>query len=206
MNRNFFATGILCLLVVCSACNSKKETTENKATPDTKPDTPSTASTAATPTPEKKVVETAETTGGGGIAGPSTVDGVKTVIRLLQQPDPSADVKKLKPGTAELKALFSDPAAANAVGKQIEKMASKPMKKGFPKGDPFVFCASSDDVKAWTKDVKKNFPGGYKRVGPKLNGGLTMCKFKIGGIAFDSLVNINGKWFMVAKPFRAIRD
>ncbi len=147
------------------------------------------------------------TPSGGGIAGPATEEGARAVIAQLQTaPDPIAVARKLKPGLDEIKAWISDPAAADAISQQVEKAFASSPKNEFPKGEPAVFCVKSEDMKAWTPEVSKHFPGGYKRLKDKLNSGIPMCKFKIGGVAFDSLVNIKGSWFLIAKPFRAVRE
>lgn len=194
------------------ACGSGGGSSGSSGSSGAAPATSSTAAAAGT-TAAAPASGTAEapsvpgTPSGGGIAGPATEDGAKAAIAQLQNAaDPMVELKKLKPGLEEIKALFPDPATAEAVSQQVEKAFAKGGKDDFPKGAPLVFCAKSDDVKAWTPEVNKHFPGGYKRLKDKLNSGITMCKFKIGGVAFDSLVNIKGNWFLIAKPFRAIHE
>jgi hypothetical protein len=212
MKKVLFAIGFGALLTACGSSGSDSgsgSTAAPSGMPARTAGTTTAAAAAATTAapPATSAAPAALTPGGGGYAGAATEAGAKAVVAELQKAaDPKAAMAKLKPGLAELKALFSDEATANAVAAQTEEMFSKGDKVEFPKGDAAVFCASSDDVKAWKPDVEKNFPGGYKRVGAKLNGGIPMCKFKIGGIAFDALVNIKGNWFLVAKPFRAIKE
>ncbi len=185
---------------------SSGTTTAPAKTADPKPGATPPATTPA-PATTTSAAAVAATPSGGGIAGASTLAGAKAALANIQKAaDQKAEFKKLKPGLDELKALFSEATVAEAVSKQIEEMMAKDGGADLPKGDADVFCATSDDIKAWTPDVEKKFPGGYKRLGSKLNSGFTMCKFKIGGVSFDSLVNIKGNWFLVAKPFRAVRE
>jgi hypothetical protein len=146
--------------------------------------------------------------GGGGVAGPATEAGAKTVIGGLQKAtDQKAEFAKLEPSEAEIKELFSDdavPAMTKHVGEMFAKLGEDKLE--FKSDAPNINCASSDDVAKWTPEVEKHFPGGYKKLGSKLKGGHMMCKFKIGGVAFDSLVNIKGKWYYVGKPFRALKE
>ncbi|MEZ4301672.1 MAG: hypothetical protein R3B70_42450 [Polyangiaceae bacterium] len=206
MSRLSLAAALVFLLPACGSSGSGEGTTGGAAAPPAG-SSAAAATTSAAAAPANTGAAAAPSPGGGGMEGAGTVDGAKAVVAALQAAaDQGAEARKLQPGTEELKALFSDAAAADAVAKQTAEMLSRPSDGAFPKGDAAVFCASSDDVKAWTDDVQKNFPGGYKRLGPKLNGGLTMCKFKVGGKAYDALVHINGKWYFVPKPFRAVKE
>ena len=142
-----------------------------------------------------------------GLSGPATVEGAAAVVKELQTAsDPLATMKRLMPSVADLKEIFTDADLAQLLYDDAQKnMANAKPDDKFPEGTPDVFCASSDDVTAWTAPVQDNFPGGYKRVGPKLTAGLTLCKFKVGGISMDALVNLKGKWVLVSKPFRQIK-
>jgi hypothetical protein len=118
--------------------------------------------------------------------------------------DPGKLTVALEPTAAEL-ALIFDQSVLAAVGDHVEKLY-RGMGDGLElKEVRDVRCFSSDDIKAWTKDVERSLPGGYRRVGPKLKPGLTLCRFK-GRLSYDSLVFVAGRWVFVPKPFRAIRD
>lgn len=145
--------------------------------------------------------------GGRGMAGPATVEGAKAVIVALQNAtDLMAEARKLTPGAAELGPLFSDAAVTAAVVKHAEGMLPRISRDAFPPGEPRIFCASTDDVKAWTDAVDNNLPADYKRIGPKLNGGHTLCRSTIGGVAFDALVNVSGKWYVVPRLSSAVKE
>jgi len=215
MKRSWPAIALCGSLLACGSGGGSSGASGSPGSSAAPPATSSTAVAAGTSAPASSS-GTAEapaapalpgTPSGGGIAGPATEEGAKAVIAQLQTaPDPLAVAKKLKPGLEEINAWISDSAAADAISKEVEKAYARAPKNEFPKGEPAVFCAKSEDVKAWTPEVRKHFPGGYKRLKDKLNSGITMCKFKIGGLAFDSLVNIKGSWYLISKPFRAVRE
>jgi hypothetical protein len=129
--------------------------------------------------------------------------------RLAEFTRAGADTTKLtlglKPSHEDLRAIF-DESVLGAVADHVEELF-RTMEPGLKLDDkPDVRCFSSDDIKAWTLEVKDNMPGGYQRVGPKLQPGLTFCRFKAGGISYDSLVFVRHHWVLVPKPFRVIKD
>jgi len=195
-----------CLLLALSvaACGDKSGTASSQSASAQSASTPPSSTASAKESAKASTGEPAKApaAGGGGMAGPATVDGAKAVIAELQKD--KANIDKVTPSADDVKAIFSDAGDAEKVATHVQEMLSK-HKEELPKGDSEVFCASSEDVKAWKPEVEKEFPGGYKRVGPKLNGGLTLCKFKIGSVSFDALINVGGKWFFVPKAFRALR-
>lgn len=207
--RKILAPIALPLLLL--GCPEKDKAGSSSASPSASPAGPATSAAAPKASAPTETAATAKATasttgappaGGGGIAGPATVAGAKAVVADLQKD--VANLDKVIPSPDELKAIFSDAAAADAVAKHVQAMMSQ--KPEIAKGDPQVFCASSEDVKAWKPEVEREFPGGYKRVGPKLGPGLTVCKFKIGGTSYDALINVKGKWYFVPKSFRALKE
>ena len=128
--------------------------------------------------------------------------------RLAEFTKPGADAARLTqalmPSASDLKAIF-DASVLPAMQDHVDKMFGT-MGKGLElKEAPDVRCFPSDEIKSWTGDAANDMPGGYKRLGPKLKAGLTFCRFKAGGIAYDSLVWVGGKWVFVPKPFRAVK-
>lgn len=201
MKQRAFVAAVSILLAACGGEGDKKkdepkkeEAKSGKAEPSA-PAKQGEAGGASTGAP-------AAAPGGGGLAGPATADGAKAVVADLQK-DAKGTVAKLAPGADDMKKIFSDAAVAGDVKAHVDKLLEKA--ESFDKGEPEIHCASTDDVKAWKPEVEKHFPGGYKRVGDKLAAGLTLCKFKLGSVSYDALVNAGGKWFFVPKPFRAIK-
>jgi hypothetical protein len=152
------------------------------------------ASPAATPT-------MAQTPPPGNNAAAAT-EALKTLLAELAQP--GGDPAKLKPTEADIKNLFDD-ATAPAIVKHVDAMYKEGGLKLTEKPSE-VHCYSGDDIKAWTKPVEADLPGGYKRVGPRLKPGVTVCRAKVGTIQYDGFMLANGKWVLVPKPFRAIKE
>lgn len=71
--------------------------------------------------------------------------------------------------------------------------------------------ATTSDFRTATAKARE-FPGGWKRVAPRLKEGVTWYRFKfvkpksLLGMAFDGLTFVNGHWAFFPKPWRAIKD
>ena len=203
---------VFSLATLVSACGATAKNNRPVSTDGTNAAT--TAPTVAVPASatdaqEPSATEEPRATAAGspapsGAAG--TVEDAKQ--RLAEFSKPGADTAKLtqalKPSADDLKAIF-DQSVLAAMREHVDKMYAS-MGKGVEMKDaPDVLCFSSDDIKSWTANAQRDMPGGYKRVGPKLKPGLTLCRFKAGGVSYDSLVSVGGKWVFVPKPFRAIK-
>ncbi|MGB0678489.1 MAG: hypothetical protein ACPGUV_02380, partial [Polyangiales bacterium] len=70
-----------------------------------------------------------------------------------------------------------------------------------------VWQASTEELRAGKGDARE-FPGGYQQAAAELQPGLTFYRFKFvkpgetSGMAFDGLVNLDGRWIIVPKPWR----
>lgn len=134
-----------------------------------------------------------------GISGETGEPGAKVIAEKLKS-DP-ATLGALRPSEADLKELFDD-STVEPMKAYVEKMYTE-LKTVELKEDPSaVQCYETDEIKAW-KDVQR-LPGGYQRLGDKLKPGVVVCAFKSGGTSWDGLMWIGGKWFFIAKPFRAL--
>ena len=136
---------------------------------------------------------------GAGISGEKGEVGATRIAQKLK--DDPATLAALKPSESDLKRLFED-SAVSAVQTYVEKMYTE-LKSVDLKEDPSgVHCYGSEEIKSW-KNVS-HLPGGYQRLGDKFKPGVEVCAFKSGGTSWDGLMWVDGKWFFIAKPFRAI--
>lgn len=138
---------------------------------------------------------------GSGISGDKGEPGAKEIAQKLKS-DP-ATFAALKPSESDLKKLFEDSAVA-PMQTYVEKMYGELKGVDMKEDASDIHCYESEAIKAW-KDVE-HLPGGYKRLGDKLKPGVVACSFKSGSNSWDGLMWIDGKWFFVAKPFRAITE
>jgi hypothetical protein len=142
---------------------------------------------------------------------PGTDDGAKQLVTDLRtSTDAAGMTKALRPTSADYKAVFTDELAAKAES-GYSKLWSDP--KIAISADPenteiIINKATTDDIKAWTNDVKMSFPGGYQKVGPFFNPGLTVYQWKYikpsetSGMSFDGLIYVNNHWAWFPKPYR----
>jgi hypothetical protein len=73
-----------------------------------------------------------------------------------------------------------------------------------------VSKATTDELVAGTGQ-SMSFPGGYKKVAPRMKRGLTVYAFKFVvpgqqlGMAYDGLIFVNGHWALFPKPWRLLQ-
>lgn len=134
----------------------------------------------------------------GGVQGDKGEAGAKVVLQKLKD-DPKT-LASLKPSEADLKELFDD-SVIEPMKSHVEGMYNE-VKSVDLKEDPTIHCYDAEEIKAW-KDIQ-SLPGGYQRMGDKLKPGVTVCSFKTGSTSWDGLMWVGGRWFFVAKPFRAV--
>ena len=198
---------VLSLAALVTACGATPKTKDATSTSDTAAAAPTATSADQESAP---VVEEPATTASPEPSTPASSGGSPEDAkqRLAEFTKAGVDTAKLtqtlKPSASDLAAIF-DASVLPAMQEHVDKMFAS-MGKGLELIEaPEVRCFSSDEIKSWTADVQRDMPGGYKRLGPKLKSGLTFCRFKAGGISYDSLVSVGGKWMFVPKPFRAVR-
>jgi hypothetical protein len=146
-------------------------------------------------------------------AGPRA--GEAEARALLQQflrpgADAVALTQKLRPSSADYKAVFGDMAAK----------AEAAFKSGWDAGAVVVHPKEGQsELKLWSASTEelrsgagaaREFPGGYAKVAPHLGKGLTFYRFKFvapgrsAGHAYDGLVYVNGRWVIFPKPYRIL--
>lgn len=123
--------------------------------------------------------------------------------------DRAALTKELRPTTNDYAKVFIADFA-----KKLEA-AQKPLWDSAPAIGPkegqtevTVGKATAEDFQKGTAAAKE-FPGGYAKLGDKLQSGVTLFRFKFVkpgetlGMAFDGLTFVNGHWCIFPKPWRA---
>jgi hypothetical protein len=71
-----------------------------------------------------------------------------------------------------------------------------------------LWGATVEELRAWTGDAARFFPGGYRDVASRFRPGSTVYAFKFvrpgetAGMSYDGLVFVNGAWRLFPKPFR----
>lgn len=210
------------LLVSVVACGKKEEAVPNtvpvvSASPTTATPASATASAPATASASAAASGGSEPTGTAPDLKkfPGTEAGAKAMLAELVKPnaDHVGISRQLRPTSADYKALFDAPTAA-----KIERVYSKEWDEGNlvirPKPgqtEVKLFSAKTSDFKTMT-GPSKDFPGGWKLVGPHLVGDHTFYRFKTlepgkdAGMSFDGLVFVNGHWAIVPKPYRGIDE
>ncbi len=131
--------------------------------------------------------------------------------RFLQ---PGADTRaltlQLRPTRADLDLIFKPDLADGAAG-IVDKVFARGQIAPKPgQTELLIFIASTDDIINRTPALRK-LPGGYKRVGDKVNPGIPVVRFKFVrpgeklGMAFDLLYRVNGRWVLVPQIWRLLR-
>jgi hypothetical protein len=209
----------LAALALVIACNKKGDgdktagsaSVSGASTPTTTGTTPPVATTGGTPAKKEE---------SGGTAGsfttaqfPATEAGAKALLEQFLKPgaDHAALSKNLKPTTADYKALFDAESASKldaAMTPEWDK-GRMVLKPNAGQTELKLSSATTDDFKSGSAKAKE-FPGGYKKVAPHLNAGVTLYRFKFvepgkdSGMAFDGLAHVNGHWVIVPKPWRSL--
>jgi hypothetical protein len=152
-----------------------------------------------------------------GAKGKKADSGADAEARKLLEDfvKPGADVaalsKALRPTTADLAAIFEADLAAKAETAYGPAWDAGKMVIGPKPGQTEVklSSATSEELKSGAP-ASKEFPGGYAKVAGKLKPGIRVYRFKFVepgkdlGMAFDGLVNVNGHFVIVPKPWRLI--
>ena len=123
--------------------------------------------------------------------------------------DRAALTKELRPTGEDYAKVFTGDFA-----KKLE-VSQKPLWDSAPVIGPKEGQTEVTVAKATTEDFQKGtaaakeFPGGYAKLGDKLQPGVTLFRFKFvkpgetSGMAFDGLTFVNGHWRIFPKPWRA---
>lgn len=145
---------------------------------------------------------------------PGTEAGARALLAEFLKPDAdhAALTKALRPTAEDYAAVFEPEFAKTLEAAQAAMwdggvaFAPKPGQT-----ELLLSSATTEQLKAWPKEVSDAFPGGYKRAAEKFKDGLTVYRFKFvepgktTGIAFDGLIHVNGHWRIFPRPWAAIR-
>ncbi len=130
--------------------------------------------------------------------------------------DPNADraalTAALKPTEADIRAVYSDP-LANALITQYDSIFKPGIAIGPKPEHTDIYSIETTTQKLKNHDsALRKFPGGYKKVIPFIHGNNVIVRFKFVragetlGLAFDGLIFVNGRWVLMPKPWRAIKE
>ena len=146
---------------------------------------------------------------------PGTEAGAKALLGTLLKADTdhATATRALRPADADYDAIFVAEAAAKAKKGYAELWASDDavLKPRTGQTELLLWSATSADIKAWQGNAADHFPGGWRRVGASLKGGLTFYRFRFvkpgatSGMSYDGLVHVNGHWVWVPEPHQATR-
>ncbi len=123
--------------------------------------------------------------------------------------DRAALTKELRPTSDDYAKVFTADFARKLEASQKPLWDSAPVigpKDG--QTEVTVAKATTEDFQKGTAAAKE-FPGGYAKIGDKLQAGVTLFRFKFVkagetiGMAFDGLAFVNGHWRIFPKPWRA---
>lgn len=139
----------------------------------------------------------------------------KALLDPFVQPnaDHAALTKALQPTHDDYLAVF-EPDFAAVIEESHRPLWESPDMVVMPnegQTEVLLFETTTDDIRAWTPEVKDHFPGGYESIHEKFQPGLTICRFKFVkpgetiGMAFDGLIYVNGRWVLIPKPWRVQR-
>ncbi|HEY0193241.1 MAG TPA: hypothetical protein VGC42_19120 [Kofleriaceae bacterium] len=144
---------------------------------------------------------------------PGTEDGAKQLLSAARTTDPRALTLALRPTTADYQAVYVDGAAAGMEAGFNGHIWNDPKAVIAPRPENTELVVSkiaSDELAAWSPQAVMEFPGGYKRVGPKLRPGLTVYRWKytkpgeLVGQSYDGLIYVNHRWAWFPKPWLVV--
>jgi cytochrome c556 len=123
--------------------------------------------------------------------------------------DRGALTKELRPASEDYAKVFTADFAKKLEASQKSLWDSAPV-IGPKEGQTAltVAKATTEDFQKGTAAAKE-FPGGYAKIGDKLQPDVTLFRFKFvkpgetSGMAFDGLAFVNGHWRIFPKPWRA---
>lgn len=150
------------------------------------------------------------------VKGEATEAGAKAMLEAFL--DPKADHVKLslalKPQAGDYEKVFASKEAAAKAAKTYEglwgNIQRRPIAPRAGQTEILLWASTTDDLKAGKGNADK-FPGGYKRIADQLKPGLKVLRWKFVepgktlGMSFDGLYNIDGRWVVMPKPWRALR-
>ncbi|MBI2390798.1 MAG: hypothetical protein HYV09_14505 [Deltaproteobacteria bacterium] len=194
------ATVLFASLFAGSACNKSSDSASK--------DKDEKSESASKKGKKKKANPTAEFEGDEGGAK-------KLLTKLMEEEDSRLELTQaLLPQDDDYEAVFKEDAVEDArkgYKKLFEKFSDAKIEPKKGQTELKLFSATADDLKDGSGDAK-NFPGGYKKVAPKMKKDVTVYAWKFvqpgesSGMAYDGLVHVNGHWAWFPKPWRALGD
>ncbi|HAS44789.1 MAG TPA: hypothetical protein DCS93_30195 [Microscillaceae bacterium] len=147
---------------------------------------------------------------------PNTKEGVMQMAQALGEVSPS-DIKKMAPTMEDCKAIMKNEEDAKKLHEYSEKgyerltkMSESPIRGREGQTEILVnqLTVGGENM----AEELKEFSGGYKKAVEKMKAGIVMYEFNFvepgetRGRRFDGLMNVNNKWVLVPKFWRAFRN
>lgn len=150
-----------------------------------------------------------------GLTGPvypGTDEGARALMRRLGAAGDQALMQALQPAGDDYAALFQPSFATRARGYYTRMWTTMPS-EDHPLASPeqtqlSLAKGATEQVRAWTPQVKEVFPGGYKKVKDQLRPGLTIYVWRYvapgeqAGVVCNGLVFVNGHWAYFPSPWK----
>ena len=140
-------------------------------------------------------------------------EGARALLAQFVAPDAdhAALTRSLRPTSIDYKTLFDAKTAAKVEASQAKDWdSSKAVIKPKPgQTDVKIWSATGADLARGSGDARE-FPGGYKKIGPHLGPAVLFFRFKFVepgkdvGTAYDGLAFVNGHWVIAPKPWRGL--
>jgi hypothetical protein len=148
---------------------------------------------------------------------PGTLDGAKELLAQFLSPatDKAALTNELRPSTADFEAAFDKEFAEQAEKFYAELWNSRrnPAISGNREQTELkVWLVKGEDLRDWNGQAEAHFPGGYRRLGNRIQPGTVWVRWKFVepgeslGMAYDGLVYVNKKWVWFPKPWRMLEE
>lgn len=147
------------------------------------------------------------------VSVPTEAEARALVSGFLKGEEAQAELtKKLLPTYDQCKSAFTPEEAAATICEPWKDAARAPnarLSPGATQTEVIVSSATTEELRTWTGKAQE-FHGGYKRIAAHLRPGLRVFRFTFvepgskTGLAVDTLFFVDGKWFLVMKPWRRL--
>lgn len=148
-------------------------------------------------------------------AYPGNESGARALLEKAGTEGGASLVETLRPTNADYRAVFQPEFADRAERFYRGWVWGPSPMPAEPWAEPGqtvlrMWKATTEEIRAWTPSVRKNFPGGYRKVKGEFRPGLTIYTWDYTepgaefGMAFNGLVFVNGHWALFPKPWRVL--
>ena len=202
VSKPLFALLAICVVAACKSESSVADAASSTTTPMST----SGAAPGASPTPAA-----------ASKGGPVTVEDARAFLKgfFASEADRQALTRSLIPTNDQCESIFSNKdvakkVCANFLAHDAKDLQSKSIGPRGEQSELLVFASTTDELRANTGNAT-SFPGGYRKIAADLKPGLQVFAWKFAkpgaksGMAFDGLYHVDGKWFLVSHPWRAMR-